>query len=193
MKSTKINLIIAVFAIIPSLVSASDYTGEVPEGCYRTPWQSKVSVDTNLSCKSGNAVKSISFKHRHAENLTYQESYQLLCCKAPSLTNNCFWDGDFTSNENLSTEVVTAPDGPVTGIRFKHRFGENFTYQQEFRLLRCYEGQRSNTFGSWIKGNKVSLETEFSCSSGNIYGVGFSHKNGENLTYQETVKVFCPQ
>jgi hypothetical protein len=189
----KFKYIIAAILMIPSLGLANDYSGDVPEGCYRTKWQSKVPLDTNLTCNAGNAVRSISFKHNSGENLTYQESYQLLCCKDQSLTNTCAWEEDFTSNEATSTEIYpTITSGLVTGIRFKHRAGENLTYQQDFRIKSCRTTTQNNENGNWYKGNKESLETEFSCYNKSISGMGFFHKNGENLTYQENVKVFCP-
>lgn len=180
------------FLIFCGQAFAADYSGAVPEGCYRTQWQSKWSLDTQLTCNSGYGLKSIAFKHRGGENGTHEESFQLMCCQNSNVKSGLWWENDFHSNWDLQTASYVNNFATMVGIRFKHRAGENGTYQQEYRI--ATSGLKTNhTACSWTPfGSKWSLETEFMCPSNKIInGIQFKHSHGENGTHQESISVMC--
>jgi hypothetical protein len=107
-------------------------------------------------------------------------------------------------NDALSTSLsARAIDGEwieaITGIKFHHNSGENWTFQQSYALWLCPLLSRKpvNPRGTFahLKDNQKGPDA-FYCSadSGNLDEldtIGFSHPNGDNWTFQETVHIGC--
>jgi len=183
-----------VLLLLASAVPAfsADYSGFVPEGCYRTQWQSKWALDTRLTCTTGYALKSVGFKHRMHENGTHQESFQFLCCKNSNVSRKCWWDEDFVSNWELRTNRSKSGSATMIGLRFKHRKHENGTHQQEYRVKWCALKTRLSSCRWTPASSKWSLETEFGCGWGEVMtGIGFSHPLHKNGTHEESISVMC--
>ncbi|HXO38845.1 MAG TPA: hypothetical protein VN872_09405 [Candidatus Acidoferrum sp.] len=171
-------------------------------GTIQLPMVSKVPLDVQQECPPGTAMRAISFSHQNDQNLTFQESFALTCASSPSVvTNQCQW-GQLISNFALSTTATAPGDSVITGVRFTHRFGQDFTYQQSYAVRTCrLQHPRSRAFprGKPAGGTtKWHLQSHASCSlsnggvtSGLVDRLGFNHGNGYNGTHEEGVSLGC--
>jgi hypothetical protein len=172
-------------------------------GSIRLPMVSKAPLDVRQECPDGTALRAISFSHKTGEILTYQESFGLTCASSLSVvTNQCSW-GQLISNFDTHTWALALADSIVTGVRFTHRNGEDFTYQQSFAIRTCrLQDPRPRDFS--LRGKpragttKWHLESHASCEvvldgvrSGLVDSLGFSHASGLNGTHQESVHLGC--
>lgn len=199
---------VAALALPATSLHAGVYTGFIDKGCYRTAWQSKMSLYTALNCEPGFAIRSIAFSHRMDENETHQESFQLQCCK-PTLnmvTDSC-QTMDWQSNWN-PTEVFASGNSAYnssavfTGIEFWHAYGYNGTHQQWFRMHTCALAHERSLRGTCTnEDSKWDLISEIGCGLcfvssevryfGEMSSIGFWHLRHENGTHQEHLRVGC--
>ena len=172
-------------------------------GSIRLPMISKAGLDVRQECPDGTALRAISFSHKNGENLTYQEAFGLTCASsANTVTNQCGW-GQLISNFDTHTRATAPADSVVTGLRFVHKNGEDFTHQQSFAIRTCrLQSPRARDFS--LRGKpragttKWHLESHASCEvvldgvrSGLVDSLGFSHASGLNGTNQERVHLGC--
>lgn len=185
-------------ALASSVAWSGPYIGRQSAESYRTEWRSKIDLETNLVCQSGHHMSSIAFKHPDHKNFTHEESFQIVCTRSHDLSNRCYWS-DYINNFELRTNIQAPRGNVLTGVRFRRNYGENYTYQQEFSVQWCeMRGMNNNASIVLTEGDKFQLVTEFPCkkspTSGrktHMIGLGFSHPNHKNLTYQESVHVTC--
>lgn len=179
--------------------------GSTPKGCTRLPLVSKIALDVRQQCPAGTAVRTIAFTHKNDENLTFQESFQLVCCPSQRenrVTTDCQW-GELTSNFALRTEARAPENWVVAGVRFTHKHGEDATHQQSFAIRSCRLERPAQTtwrgVGASGSTTKWHLQSHAGCgqttasvpSMGLASSLGFSHEHGYNGTHQEFVRMGC--
>jgi hypothetical protein len=109
-----------------------------------------------------------------------------------SAFESCFNTG-WVSKVNAGVETaVQCPDGTyLKGLIFTHPNGQNLTYQESVAAQCCSEQlvyPQFYTKTSWI--NKVNNQTVSRAPANSmVTGISFYHNRGQDLTFQEAVKV----
>lgn len=111
--------------------------GPTPSDCQRLSFVAKSALDTSQQCPSGTAMRTIVFKHNLHENMTHQESFQLVCCPSQSrVTNRCRW-GPLMLNFYSGALAKAPANSVITGVRFKRNAGENYPRHQSYAIRSC--------------------------------------------------------